>query len=294
MNITRMTSFNNQTAKASREIKYIVIHYTAGSTGAAGAAANIAAMFANPATGASADYIVDSGGAVLFNPDINNRYTWHCGGEVYNNKGGTFYGKCTNTNSIGIEMCSTNRNWQPTDQANTSKWSFANAVIQNTIELTKQLMREYNIPAERVIRHYDVTGKLCPGIIGWNADSGSEAKWQAFKKAIDGQTATPPTSTAKTTIYRVRKSADDSKSQLGAFSVFANAKKLADENASYSVFDLNGKLVYSPSNNKKSVTELAREVIAGKWGNGAERKNKLTAAGYDYAAVQAEVNKILR
>lgn len=44
---------------------------------------------------------------------------------------------------------------------------------------------------------------------------------------------------------------------------------------------------------KKSVTELAREVIDGKWGVGVDRKQKLTAAGYDYNAVQAEVNKLL-
>lgn len=40
----------------------------------------------------------------------------------------------------------------------------------------------------------------------------------------------------------------------------------------------------------KSVDELADEVLAGKWGNGADRKNRLTAAGYDYSAVQAAVN----
>lgn len=44
---------------------------------------------------------------------------------------------------------------------------------------------------------------------------------------------------------------------------------------------------------KKSVDEIAREVIDGKWGNGADRKNRLTAAGYDYAAVQSRVNKLL-
>lgn len=44
---------------------------------------------------------------------------------------------------------------------------------------------------------------------------------------------------------------------------------------------------------KKSVTELAKEVMAGKWGNGEERKKKLTAAGYNYSAVQAEVNKLV-
>lgn len=44
---------------------------------------------------------------------------------------------------------------------------------------------------------------------------------------------------------------------------------------------------------KKTVDELAKEVIAGKWGNGADRKAKLKAAGYDYDAVQAAVNKAL-
>ena len=44
---------------------------------------------------------------------------------------------------------------------------------------------------------------------------------------------------------------------------------------------------------KKSVSEIAKEVIAGKWGNGAVRKSKLKAAGYDYDAVQKEVQKQL-
>lgn len=42
---------------------------------------------------------------------------------------------------------------------------------------------------------------------------------------------------------------------------------------------------------EKSVADLAAEVLAGMWGNGAERRERLTAAGYDYAAVQAEVNR---
>jgi GH25 family lysozyme M1 (1,4-beta-N-acetylmuramidase) len=44
---------------------------------------------------------------------------------------------------------------------------------------------------------------------------------------------------------------------------------------------------------KKTVLELANEVIAGKWGNGVDRKNRLTNAGYNYSQVQAEVNKLL-
>ena len=46
--------------------------------------------------------------------------------------------------------------------------------------------------------------------------------------------------------------------------------------------------------NKKSNEEMAKEVIRGLWGNGTERKNKLTAAGYDYKAIQAIVNKLMR
>ena len=43
----------------------------------------------------------------------------------------------------------------------------------------------------------------------------------------------------------------------------------------------------------KTVDELAQEVIDGKWGNGDDRKNRLTAEGYDYSMVQAKVNEIL-
>lgn len=44
----------------------------------------------------------------------------------------------------------------------------------------------------------------------------------------------------------------------------------------------------------KTVTDVAREVLAGKWGNGSKRKTNLTKAGYDYKAVQAEVNKLVK
>lgn len=48
----------------------------------------------------------------------------------------------------------------------------------------------------------------------------------------------------------------------------------------------------TPAQNVKSLDEVAREVLAGKWGNGTDRKARLIAAGYDYAAVQAKVNEI--
>lgn len=97
-------------------------------------------------------------------------------------------------------------------------------------------------------------------------------------------------------LYRVRKTWADSKSQKGAFSVLANAKKCADSNKGYSVFDGNGKKVYPADapDTKESVDAIAHEVIRGDWGNGYERKQKLTAAGYDYSAVQKKVNELLR
>lgn len=49
----------------------------------------------------------------------------------------------------------------------------------------------------------------------------------------------------------------------------------------------------TPVQPHKTVDELAREVLAGKWGNGDDRKNRITTAGYDYAAIQVKVNELL-
>ena len=49
----------------------------------------------------------------------------------------------------------------------------------------------------------------------------------------------------------------------------------------------------SSASTKKSTDEIAKEVLAGKWGNGGDRKERLTKAGYDYDAVQRRVNQLL-
>lgn len=104
--------------------------------------------------------------------------------------------------------------------------------------------------------------------------------------------------TTKTAIYRVRKSWSDEKSQIGAFESLDTAKKACK--AGYSVFDNSGKSVYSvpaaskpATNNKKSNKTIAKEVIAGKWGNGEDRKKKLEAAGYSYITIQNLVNQMV-
>ena len=58
------------------------------------------------------------------------------------------------------------------------------------------------------------------------------------------------------------------------------------------VNELMGSSVSSPAPSK-SIAELAQEVIQGKWGNGAERKDRLTAAGYNYSEIQAKVNELM-
>ena len=63
------------------------------------------------------------------------------------------------------------------------------------------------------------------------------------------------------------------------------------ENPSYCT--IQGTTSTSTASPTKTTTQIAQEVIAGKWGNGTDRKNRLTAAGYNYNTVQAEVNRLL-
>ena len=52
------------------------------------------------------------------------------------------------------------------------------------------------------------------------------------------------------------------------------------------------KAMFDRGTSKKSVNEVAKEVLAGKWGDGNDRRQKLTKAGYDYKEVQAEVKRL--
>ena len=62
---------------------------------------------------------------------------------------------------------------------------------------------------------------------------------------------------------------------------------------SYRNFPWNHVLRYKENTATKSVDELAREVLAGKWGNGSERRRRLASSGYDASAVQTRVNELL-
>jgi N-acetylmuramoyl-L-alanine amidase CwlA len=243
LTISKKTNTVHTQELKGRTISYIVIHYTAGVTSKAGTAANTASYYATTDRDVSADYTVDDSGAVLYNPDIKNRFTWHCGGTKYSNNGGSYYGKCTNKNSIGIEICSTNSTGKMQD-ANATTYSFTDKVVANAVELVKQLMKTYGINAAHVIRHYDVTGKLCPGIKGWNAESGSESAWNSFKTKI-GATATTSTATKTTTTtttstsYKVKVTATALNVRAGAGTSYKITQVIRDK-GTYTIVETSG------------------------------------------------------
>lgn len=75
-------------------------------------------------------------------------------------------------------MCVRNKG----NRADTSRdWYFEEATVQAAIALTKNLMAKHNIPADRVIRHHDVTGKICPNTYVYNH---TQHTWEAFKAAL--------------------------------------------------------------------------------------------------------------
>lgn len=150
-------------------IKYIVIHYF----GSLSNARNLGIYWKNTFAAASAHYGVDYNGDIyqyVEDEDI----AWHCGANYYKHP------ECRNSNSIGIEMAVRKRSIKTLNATDTD-WYFEDATVKSTIELVKMLMKKYNIPADHVIRHYDVTGKICPNPFVY--DTGSTT-WAKFKYEI--------------------------------------------------------------------------------------------------------------
>ena len=155
------------THSPNRTPKYIAIHYTAGSTSKKGTARNTRNVFLS--RNASADFVVDDAEIVQINPDIRNYYCWSVGDKKNTNSGGgRLYGIATNKNTISIELCSNLIPGTSPQYANHKGWYFTPSAVENALQLVRYLMCKYGIPKTNVVRHYDVSGKLCPGISGWN------------------------------------------------------------------------------------------------------------------------------
>ena len=194
---------------------------------------------------------------------------------------------------------------------------YFNKVYNEAVELTAYLCKLYGLNPNSVV---SVHGVSVPVItchadahkLGFGTNHGDINHWfpkyGKSMKTVRADVAKLLSSKEPTTdkynpvnneLYKVRKRWSDDKSQIGVYKVLANAKKACKKG--YSVFDSKGNVVYtakSTSNvsgvsaTRKTVKQLAKEVWAGKWGSGTERKRRLEAAGYSYNEVQAMVNKL--
>ena len=277
-------------------------------------------MWNSPSYGAACVHgFIDGNSGNIYQTLPWNHRGWHCG-SGRNGSG--------NNTHIGVEMC------EPATIRYTGGGTFtcsnladarscARRTYNAAVELFAYLCKKYGLDPMKdgvILSHAEGNAR---GIATNHGDP--EHLWRGlalpytmntFRKAVklkmEGKTGTVQEPAKADTnqkadtqkpaakkFYRVRKSWGDAASQLGAFESLENAKKRADQSKGYKVFDSNGKQVYPKTESasvakKKSVTALAKEVIAGKWGVGEKREKKLTAAGYDYAAVQKKVNEMLK
>lgn len=146
-------------ARAPGDIKYIVVHDTGNTDCGSNAISNFEYFESIHEPASSADFVVDDTNALQIN-GYGKSYAWHCG------DGHGIYG-ITNANSIGIEMCvNIDGNYVKT--------------LQNTVKLIKSLKE--NLPAAKLVRHYDASRKICPGSM---YSGGSWAPWLVFQKMCE-------------------------------------------------------------------------------------------------------------
>lgn len=195
LKIHQKLSKYNQSPRYGEDEKYLTIHYV----GAISSAKNNCIYFSKGNRNASAHLFCDK---EIWQSIPLNKAAWHCGGGlqdtgskmVEGNKGASLHGTCRNANSIGIELCCTKDSKGrivPSEEA-----------IETAIPLVQWLMEEYNIPASRVVRHFDVTGKHCPnGYI-------SKTEWEKLHKRLTGgKTSSVKNTTAKKTTVKKTKPA---------------------------------------------------------------------------------------
>lgn len=159
---------NRGGTRRAETIRYLVYHYT-GNEG--DRAANNARYYRSTVVQASAHYFVDDEEVWQSVEDLET--AWAVGGSKWSDcgktGGGRLYGTVTNSNSISIEMCGTRRNGQR---------MASEATLSRAAKLGQELMAKYRIPIERVVRHFDVTGKHCPAYLM------NEAAWKAFQERL--------------------------------------------------------------------------------------------------------------
>ncbi|MDO4301800.1 MAG: peptidoglycan recognition family protein [Clostridia bacterium] len=154
---TYLTKVNFNTLEGKVN-KYIVIHFTANN---GDTALGNCKYFYDVNRNASAHYFIDENS--VYQCVNDNDVAWHCGAKGYKHP------YCRNNNSIGVEMCSRKN----------ANYYFMDKTVDNAVELVIELMAKHNVPIENVIRHYDVTGKVCPEPYVRDVKA-----WQEFKERL--------------------------------------------------------------------------------------------------------------
>lgn len=160
----------------TQPVEYIVVHYTGNWSDTA---KNNADYFARTVSGTSAHYFVDE--EAVWQSVQEEDTAWHCGSSQ------PVHPACRNANSIGVEMCNSAGGVPP-------------AVRDRTAALVRELMARYGVPVERVLRHYDVTGKKCPA--PWVDRPG---EWEDFKRRLEAKAVTQEQFDAMLEDYLVRR-----------------------------------------------------------------------------------------
>lgn len=146
-------------------VEYLVLHYV----GAAGTAEQNAAYYGSTADiGASAHYFVGHDGQVWQSVEEHDT-AWHCGAKRYRHP------TCRNGNAIGVELCCRRRGDLPAGAAATQGWYFEPETVDSAVALCRDIVGRYGLGREQVLRHYDVTGKVCPAPFVYDGES-----WAAF------------------------------------------------------------------------------------------------------------------
>lgn len=151
---------NYNFSKRSERPQYICIHDTANN---GGTALNHYNYFNGGNRNSSADYFIDSHNIIQI-VDTDKNYSWAVG------DGKGRYG-ITNNNSVSIEICLE------------SNGHYTSETLKNVLDLTKFLMEKYNIPFNRVVRHYDASRKNCPNTMSYGGWKG----WLEFKDKLEGK-----------------------------------------------------------------------------------------------------------
>lgn len=160
-------------SRGGNPIEYIVVHYLGVPN------ADNPDLYGG---GYGGHYNIQRDGQVFKAADPRTAVVWHCGGGLQGSGGHAFHGICTNFNSIGIEcgVCYTDTTAKDGD-GDSDKWYFTEETQESLVWLVSRLMDEYGIPLGHVIRHYDVTGKICPNPYVKNNRTRTSWTWDEFQ-----------------------------------------------------------------------------------------------------------------